>query len=119
MQLSINDWVGFIKLFTMPDPNNDELWRVNDQPFVIIHLSIKKKDKKKKDKKKEKKKEGEEEEDESDEDEKNRVIYKPSIKDCQSFILNSMDMVIKSTNSVHNLEADLMPFLSKDKISNF
>ena len=109
----------------MPNPNNDELWRVNDQPFVIIHLSIKKRDRKKKDKKKqekkkEDKKEGEvEEEDDSEDDDKNKVIYRPSIKDCQQFILNSMEMIIKSTNSVHNLEADLMPFLTKSKISNF
>jgi hypothetical protein len=28
-------------------------------------------------------------------------------------------MVIKSINSVNNLEADLMPFLSKDRRANF
>ena len=31
-------------------------------------------------------------------DDKNRVIYKPSIDDCKKFVLNSMDMIIKSTN---------------------
>jgi hypothetical protein len=149
VNLSINDWVGFIKYFTMPDHNNDELWKVNDTPFVVISLSVKKKEKNKKEKKKEKPKveekkveevkeeppkeeqpkvelkEGEEpvpeggevppvEEipaEESDEDEKNRVIFRPSIAECEEFILSSMDKIIKSTNMVNNLESDLMPFL--------
>jgi len=122
VDLSITDWVEFIKLFTNPNLNNDELWKVNSYPFVIIHLSIKKKEKKKKDKKKkdEKKKdekapEGaaaeDEKAEESDEDDKNRVIYKPSIEECQEYVLSSMEMVIDSTNSVNGLESDLMPFL--------
>ena len=151
VNLSINDWVGFIKYFTMPDHNNDELWKVNDTPFVVISLSVKKKEKNKKEKKKDKPKveekkveevkeeppkeeqpkvqlkEGEEpvpvpeggevppvEEipaEESDEDEKNRVIFRPSIAECEEFILSSMDKIIKSTNLVNNLESDLMPFL--------
>jgi hypothetical protein len=53
VDLSIKDWVEFIKLFTIPNLANDELWKINEHPFVVIHLSIKKKDKKKsKDKKK-------------------------------------------------------------------
>jgi len=85
VQLSIKDWVEFIKVFTMPDPNNDDLWRINDQSFVIIHLSIKKKEKKKKGEKKkvDKKKEEEQHEEESDDEDKNKVVYKPSIQDCQ------------------------------------
>jgi hypothetical protein len=83
VSLSITDWVEFIKLFTMPDPNSGELWRVNDQPLFIIHLRIKKREKKKKDKKKtDKKNEKEEEEEEEVDDEKYRIIYKPSIKEC-------------------------------------
>jgi len=58
VDLSINEWVNFIKLFTTPNLSMDELWKVNNMPFVVIHLNQKKKDKKKKDKKKvEKKKE--------------------------------------------------------------
>jgi hypothetical protein len=120
VDLSIKDWVEFIKLFTIPNLGNDELWKINEHPFVVIHLSIKKKEKKKKDKKKEKKKddkapEGAEapEAEESEEDDKNRIIYKPSIEECQEYVLSSMEMVIDSTNSVNGLESDLMPFLQK------
>ena len=130
VDLSIKDWVEFIKLFTSPSLNNDELWKMNEHPFVVIHLSIKKKEKKKKDKKKkeEKKKDDkapegaapeEKEVEESDEDDKNRVIYKPSIEDCQEYVLSSMEMVIDSTNSVNGLESDLMPFLQKKSNPNF
>ena len=127
VDLSITDWVEFIKFFTMPDMNNDELWRVNDTPFIVISLSIKKKsknakgkEKKKKEVKKEDKKEGEAEAAEdpeaeaSDEDEKNRVTFKPSLAECEEFVLDSMDKIIKSTNKINNLEYDLMPFLKKD-----
>lgn len=86
VELSINDWVEFLKYFTSPNLANDELWKMNDYPFIIIHLSIKKKEKKKKDKKKEKKKDekavegaAEEPAEDSDDDDKNRIIYKPSI----------------------------------------
>lgn len=128
VQLSINDWVSFIKMFTSPNLSNDELWKVNTYPFVVVHLSIKKKEKKKgKDKKKpEKKKDdknpdapAEEEKDESDEDDKNRVIYKPSIEECHQHVLQSMDSVIASSNSVNSLESDLMPFLQKKSHPNF
>lgn len=90
VQLSINDWVEFVKSFTNPNLNNDELWPCNETPLIIFHLSIKKKDKKKKDKKekkkgdKEKKDEAEEKEaEEEDPDDQNRVVYKPSIEECK------------------------------------
>lgn len=118
VSLSIDDWVNFIKMFTAPNLSNDELWRMNDVPLVIIHLSIKKKakvDKKKKkdDKKKEEKDPAAEDEEDqhSDGEDKNRVIFKPTLKECQDFVLKSMDMIIDSTNKVNNLESDLMPFL--------
>lgn len=90
-------------------------------------MSQKKKDKKKKDKKKDAKKkeekegavEGEEKPEESDEEDKNRVIYHPSIEDCQKHVLMSMENVINSTNSVNCLESDLMPFLQKSASPNF
>jgi hypothetical protein len=90
VDLSIKEWVSFIKLFTNPNLSQDELWKVNTYPFIVIHLAVKKKEKKKgKDKKKEKKKDdpattapAEEDKEESDEEDKNRVIYNPSLEDC-------------------------------------
>jgi len=43
VKISIYDYVDFIKDFTNPNLNNDELWRVNDVPYVIIHLGVQKK----------------------------------------------------------------------------
>jgi hypothetical protein len=43
VKISIYDYVNFIKDFTNPNLNNDELWRVNDVPYVIIHLGVQKK----------------------------------------------------------------------------
>lgn len=47
VKLSIEDWVSFIQHFTNPNLNNDELWKVNDTPCIVIHFSIKRPDKKK------------------------------------------------------------------------
>jgi hypothetical protein len=82
VQISINDWVNFIKQFTNPNLSNDELWKVSETPFITIHLSVKKKDKNKKDKKKKKEQQAEGEDgaaEESEEGDKNRVVYKPAI----------------------------------------
>jgi hypothetical protein len=124
VNLSINDFTDFIQKFTSPKEQNNELWNVSNQPLVIIHLSIQKKAKKVKDKKESKKKSGDkaeegEEKVEEEEDDKNRIIYKPSIEECRTFILNSMNMIIKSTNNINDLESDLMPFLQKQGKPNF
>ena len=103
VRLSINDWEKFIKYFTNPNLNNDELWKVNDTPCIVIHLSIRKKEKKKgKDKdKKTIKQKGKDDapgpvegEDENEDDEKNRVAFKPTIEECEEFVLSSMNMII-------------------------
>lgn len=123
VQLSIDDFVGFIQNFTDPKDENGELWKIEQEPFIVIHLSIHKKTKKGKDAKKKDKKskeeEKEEEEQPAEDDEKNRVIYKPSLQECKDFILNSMDMIITSTNQINDLESDLMPFLAKEGYPNF
>lgn len=82
VQLSIEDFVEFIKSFTAPKEAENELWKVEEQPFITIHLSVLKKQKKSKDPKKQVKKGKEdekEEEEKDDDDDKNRVIYKPSL----------------------------------------
>jgi hypothetical protein len=83
VKLSINDWVEFIRYFTSPNLNNDELWKVNKKPCITIHLAIKKKEKKK-DKKKDKKEKAKEEEgapanEEDTDDDRNKVIFSPTI----------------------------------------
>ena len=125
MKLSINDFVSFIQDFTIPHESHNELWKVESDPFIVIHLSIHKKAKKSKDTKKKtdkkiKEEEKEEKKEEDDEeDDKNRVIFNPSLPDCKNFIMNSMEMIIESTNQINDLESDLMPFLQKQGQSNF
>lgn len=134
VHLSIQDWVDFIRHFTNPNLNNDELWKVNDSPCIVIHFSIKRPEKKKgKDKKKadEKNKKdgdaaaqangnGEDGQGQpDDDDDRKKIIYKPSIEECKDFVLHSMDMIIESTNKVNSLESDLMPFLEKEQKANF
>ena len=39
---SSDDWVGFIKSFTLPKYDQGELWTRSPTPLLIIHLSQKK-----------------------------------------------------------------------------
>jgi hypothetical protein len=112
-------------LFTCPKYSENELWSISKDPYIIIHLSIHKKQKKK-EKEKEKKgsvikkenaDEGENAEEElkteeqEEEEDKNRVIYKPSISECEHFVMSAMEKIVTATNSINSLENDLMPFL--------
>jgi hypothetical protein len=139
VRLSIDDWVSFIKSFTIPNYEKGELWKVQPTPMIVIHLSFrmhdkedkkkqkkdkgkgkdKEKDKKGKDKAGEKdkkdKKGGEDDEDEEEEDEDNTVNFHPKINKCMQFLNNALKMIVISTNKVCNLEDDLMPFLQKEK----
>lgn len=54
---SIDDWVWFIKSFTLPNYDKGELWSLSMEPMLVIHLRLnepsksskKRKDQKKKD----------------------------------------------------------------------
>lgn len=42
VRISVEDWVAFIKAFTLPKYENHELWKVQTTPLIIVHLSFKK-----------------------------------------------------------------------------
>lgn len=44
---SIDDWVNFIKSFTKPNYERDELWEISNDQMILIHLSIHNKKKRK------------------------------------------------------------------------
>lgn len=113
--MSIDDWVEFIRSFTIPKYELGELWKVQPTPMLVIHLSFKMKDKKKDDKKKKKAKNAKQEEGSEGEEEGNQVQFSPSLDKCTDFLKSALTMIVNSTNKVHNLEDDLMPFLSKNK----
>ena len=65
---SIHDWVAFVKSFTVPKYQNDELWPLSQTSLLQINLSvIKPHASKSKEEKKKKKKSAEEEDDGGDE----------------------------------------------------
>ena len=47
----------------------------------------------------------------------NSIILKPSLEECFDFFKGAFEMVVKATNNVKYLEAELLPFL-KDKRQN-
>jgi len=124
VRISIEDWVSFIKQFTLPKYDQGEIWKVQTTPMIVIHLNFKKPESKQEDKKKKKAaKKGSKDADggpgEESEDEQNRINFHPKLEKCVDFFRGCLQMIVSSTNKVSNLEDDLMPFLQKEKQPNF
>lgn len=125
---SIDDWVSFIKSFTVPDYSKGELWTLNPTPMLIISLSYKKPQKDKRPKRRQPIDETltpEEKEAErlarakEDEEYSYRLEYSPTPKTCLDFFSNGLKMIIDSTNAVTDLEHDLMKSLMGVSKPNF
>lgn len=116
---SIDDWVSFIKSFTLPKYDLGELWARSPTPMIIISLSYKKPSKDKRPRRKAIDETLPEEEQEAeraarakeDEEFMYRLEYNPTPKTCHQFLSSALEMIIKSTNQVTDLESDLMKSL--------
>lgn len=114
VKLSIDDWVEFIRSFTKPDRSLGELWEVSPVPMLEIDLAFRapeKEDPKAKEKAKKGKKD--EPEEPAKEDGGKGVIFKPSLDKCEEFFYQGLEKMVESTNSIHCLEVDLLPFLGE------
>jgi len=87
-QMSIEDWVNFIKNYTVPKYDKGELWPLQTEPMITIKLHIDKP--KKSSKTKSKKKEGDPAAPAEDEDRKT-IIYSPSLERCQDYLCSCID----------------------------
>ena len=83
---SITDWVAFVKSFTEPNYDQDELWALSQTPLLQISVSIVKpqSSKNKEDKKKKKKA------DESAGGEDKQIAFSPSLNSCRDFITGAL-----------------------------
>ena len=86
---SINDWVDFIKSFTLPKYEDGQLWKRSSTPMLVINLDKKSKGKKS----------------------PTTIEFSPSIAECASFMTSALDKIQESTNAVLTFENDLMTFL--------
>jgi hypothetical protein len=90
----------------MPKYEKGELWSVNNVPLLDIEVSFSIAKKKKEDKKKSKKV--------SATPDSNTIKYKPDLEKCTSFFDECLQMIITSTNDIHILEDELMPFINNN-----
>lgn len=104
---SIDDWVEFIRSFTVPNYSKGELWRLSTTPLIIIHLNVHINKKQKKEKGKP------EPPPKPDEIPDNTVVLKPSLEECADFIRSAFSKCIETTNQIKFLESELMPFLKE------
>lgn len=129
---SIDNWVSFIRSFTIPNYDAGELWARSNTPLLMVHLSVRKpKDKKSKPKRRQQITDDMEEEQKEeilrqwaleDEEYMNKIEYSPSLQQCQEFLLDALTKIVGTTNKFQILETDLMqnlPREEKDKRANF
>lgn len=115
---SIDDWVSFVKGYTVPKYEKTELWNICTEPLITINLSIKQAKKEKK--KRSKKKEGDAPEPaEVDPDELSSIIYSPSLDACENYMLSVIDQIVASNNEFTTLEAELFRFLKMEERPSF
>ena len=41
VRISIEDWIAFIKSFTLPKYDKGELWKVQTTPMIVVHFNFK------------------------------------------------------------------------------
>jgi len=80
---SIDDWVNFVKSFTLPNYDDGQLWKRSSSPFIIINLEQMKPDKTGKQSKK---------------GSKTTIEYQPTLEECGSFMTKAMHKICDSTN---------------------
>ena len=120
--LSIKDWVSFIRSFTVPKTEMGELWDLSSEALLSVKLEILKpsstKDKKKPKVAKKTDEDGEEQEPEEDDNLK-RIRYKPNLKECEEFMLGCLEQMRNTTNNFLCLEKDLVTFLNLNDKASF
>ena len=116
---SIFDWVQFVRSFTVPDYDKDELWSLSLSPLLTIRLSEVAPVKDDKDKKKKGKKGDSEHSDSSSKGAGKRIKFKPSLSECGAFFQDCLEKIRTSTNEFLRLEKDLVTFLQIDGEPSF
>ena len=114
---SIDDWVAFIKSYTVPKLDKGELWTIQKDPMVTINLDIRKAKNDKK--KRSKKKDGDAAAPAEDPDDMSSIIYNPSLEACEDYMLSCIDQMVASNNEFLTLEAELFRFLKMEERPNF
>lgn len=120
--LSIKDWVAFIKSFTVPKLDKGELWHLSKEAFISVKLDyMRPVGQKAGAKKRAPKAEGDAEGDGKAEEDDNakRVRYKPNLKECEEFMIDCLEQMRKTTNEFLCLEKDLVTFLNLPDKSSF
>jgi len=114
---SIDDWVAFIKNYTVPKYDKSELWGINKEPMITVNLDIRKAKSDKK--KRSKKKEGDAAAPAEELEDMSTIIYNPSLEACEDYMLSCIDQIVASNNEFLTLEAELFRFLKMDERINF
>ena len=113
VQSSVEDWVTFVRRFTVPPTATPSAWKLSDVPMLRIALhneggASKKKEEVKKgkdDKKRATKKD-------DPLDEAITINFRPTLKRVEDFFFNAFEEMVRSTQVITNLESDLVPFVS-------
>lgn len=93
LSLNVDQWVDFIRSFTVPKEGVGQPWRVSDQPIVYLNLSVNLNARKKKTEK------------------MDTIFFEPSYEVVKFTLLKPIEMIIQTLQSMPGLERDLVPLV--------
>lgn len=104
--------LDLLKSFVMPkmDDQEDEIWEVSSKPLLILSIKPREKTKEEKDKEKKERREGKKKR--SKTVNKNLIFFDPAPEDIREKISSMVDWLIKSINSMKNLDSDILNLLN-------
>jgi dynein heavy chain len=81
LRQGVESWCAFVRKFTVPDKIDENIWRVNDYPMIVLNLEVNLNFKRKKDKPKHGKRKDAGDEDGADAKDENDepIRYEPTI----------------------------------------
>ena len=89
--MSIKDWVSFIRSFTVPKLDKGELWALSREALLSVKLEILKPSSKDREKKKRAKKEDGADGEGEEEENGKKITYQPNLKECEDWMLSCLE----------------------------
>jgi dynein heavy chain len=122
LRQGVESWCAFVRRFTVPERIDENIWKVNDYPIIVLNLEVNLNFKRKKEKSKHpKRKENEEEPEVKDKDAdlEEPIKYDPTVAQVVHILTKPLEWLVETVNAFYQLEKDLVPLVDIDKLKAY
>lgn len=121
---SIRIYMDFLKKYIVPEESDPNVYRINPNPLIILHLHVNqvKQKRKKRSKRPEKKGEKDTKEKESkemEEEVEEIIFFEPNLETIEDTLTIPFDILHKFSLGFNKLEKDLLPLLNLDACASY